>query len=93
MKNIAVLVFDLTTEYNDTVVDGIVNYFNDRDDVRLFILPVNVPHATTYEYDYQYWTAAQIIKSQNIDAIIVVANSFFDCFQYSIKSLYSSLSS
>ncbi len=33
MKNIAVLVYDLTVEYNIVVVDGITDYFKDKDDV------------------------------------------------------------
>ena len=42
MKNIAVLVYELTVEYNITVLDGIVSFFKDKKDINLVISPVNV---------------------------------------------------
>ena len=37
MKNIAVLVYDLTVEYNIVVVDGIIDYLRDKNDVHVII--------------------------------------------------------
>ncbi len=76
MKNIAVLIYDMTIEYQITIIDGISSFFKNKKDVNLFIAPVNVPHAITSEFDYQYWTTMELLKSKSFDAFIVVANSF-----------------
>ena len=76
MKNIAVLIYDMTIEYQITIIDGISSFFKNKKDVNLFIAPVNVPHAITSEFDYQYWTIIELLKSRTFDAFIVVANSF-----------------
>lgn len=76
MKNIAVLLYDLVVEYHITIVDGILSFFNEKKDVSFFIAPVNVPHATTNECDYQYWTTTEILANKQIDGIIVLVNSF-----------------
>lgn len=76
MKNIAVIIYDLTVEYHITVVNGIMEYFNDKDDINVFIAPVSVPHSTLYDFDYQYWSSVEVLKNKNIDAYIVVVNSF-----------------
>lgn len=76
MKNIAVLVYDLTVEYNIVVVDGIIDYLRDKNDVHVIISTINAPHNEAFQYDYQYWTALELIKSENVDAVIVVSNSF-----------------
>lgn len=76
MKNIAVLVYELTIEYNNTVLNGIVDFFADKDDVNLIISPVNIPKANSAEFDYQYWTSVEVLKSENIDVIVVITNSF-----------------
>lgn len=78
MKNIAVLVYDLTVEYNIVVVDGITDYFKDKDDVHVIISTTNSPHNEAYQYEYQYWSAVELLKSKNIDAVIVVTNSYFN---------------
>ena len=57
MKNIAVLVYDLTVEYNIVVVDGITDYFKDKDDVHVIISTTSSPHNEAYQYEYQYWSA------------------------------------
>ena len=76
MKNIAVLIYDTTIEYQITIIDGISSFFKNKKDVNLFIAPVNVPHAITSEFDYQYWTIIELLKSGTFDGFIVVANSF-----------------
>lgn len=85
MKNIAILVYDLTVEYNIVVVDGILDFLKTKDDVHAIISSLNAPHATTFDYDYQYWSGLEILKSKNIDAAIVVTNSF--CHNISIPEL------
>ena len=76
MKCIAVLVYELTIEYNTKVLDGIVDFFEKRDDVKLIISPINVPNSSSSEFDYQYWTSLKVLASEQIDAYIVVTNTF-----------------
>lgn len=76
MKNVAVLIYDLTIEYHITVVEGILKYFSDKYDVSVFLAPVCAPHSTTFDWDYQYWSTVEVLRSKNIDAAIVISNSF-----------------
>ena len=76
MKCIAVLVYELTIEYNTKVLDGIVDFFDTKDDVKLIISPINVPNSSSSEFDYQYWTSLKVLASEQIDAYIVVTNTF-----------------
>lgn len=78
MKNIAVLVYNVINDYSVYVLEGIISYFEKSKDVRLIIAPVNTPHSTTFEFDYQYWTSIEILKSKEIDGIISVTNSFLN---------------
>ena len=78
MKNIAVLVYDLTVEYNIVVTDGITDFFKDKDDVHVIISTTSTPHNELFQYEYQYWTAVELLKSKNIDAAIVITNTYFN---------------
>lgn len=78
MKNIAVLVYDLTVEYNIVVTDGITDFFKDKDDVHVIISTTSSPHNERFQYEYQYWTAVELLKSKNIDAAIVITNTYFN---------------
>lgn len=89
MKNVAVLIYDLKVEYHITIINGIMDFFRDKEDINVIISPVNVPHATTFDYDYQYWTAVDVLKSKEIDAYIVVVNSF--TYSYSVERLAKDL--
>ena len=89
MKNIAILVYDLTVEYNIVVVEGILNYLRTKPDVHSIISTINAPHNEAFQYDYQYWTSLEALKSDSIDAVIVVTNSF--CHNISIQNLSKEL--
>ena len=78
MKNIAVLVYDLTVEYNIVVTDGITDFFKDKDDVHVIISTTSSPHNERFQYEYQYWTSVELLKSKNIDAAIVITNTYFN---------------
>lgn len=73
---IAVLVYDLTIEYNVVVLNGIVSFFEDKKDVQLIISPVYLPKYDMSFSEYQYWSSVDILKSKEIDAYIIVPNSF-----------------
>ena len=89
MKNIAVLVYDLTVEYNIVVTDGITDFFKDKDDVHVIISTTSSPHNERFQYEYQYWTAVEILKSKNIDAAIVITNTYFNAIN--LETLTKSL--
>lgn len=76
MKNIAVLVNELTTNYNFSVLEGIESFFKEKEDVRYFVATICQPAKKGNNYDYQYWTAVDILKSPEIDAVIVITNTF-----------------
>ena len=89
MKNIAVLVYDLTVEYNIVVTNGITDFFKGKDDVHVIISTTSSPHNERFQYEYQYWTAVELLKSKNIDAAIVVTNTYFNSI--SLESLSKAL--
>lgn len=76
MKTIGVVVYDFMIEYSITVLDGITSYFKDMDDVKVVVVPINVPEGSDSEYSYQYWTGIELLKTRSVDAIIIVSNSF-----------------
>lgn len=76
MKNIAVLIYNVIIEYNLDVLNGILSFFEDKKDCRVIVAPVNAPHDITLGFDYQYWTSVEVLKSKDIDGIIIVTNSF-----------------
>jgi len=90
MKNIAILVYNVINDYYCEVVDGITSYFKDMDDVRVIIATVCTPGDTTSEFDYQYWSTVELLKSDDIDGIVVVTNSFMD--KISLETLSKELS-
>ena len=65
------MVYELTIEYNTTVLDGISKFFEDKNDVKLIIFPINVPKSSSAEFDYQYWTGLKVLASEEIDAYIL----------------------
>lgn len=75
MKNIAVLVHSLVSEYSIDVLHGITNYFQNKD-VRLFICQTRNPIHTTDDFDYSNWGGAELISSKQIDAIILITGSY-----------------
>lgn len=89
MKNIAVLVYELTIEYTGAVLNGIIDFFEKKDDVNLIISPVNIPLSNSSEFDYQYWTSVKLLNSKNIDGFIVLTNSFLS--NISIEDLSENL--
>jgi len=76
MKNIAVFIYNIINDYTASVIEGIKSFYADKPDYRLIYATVNVPHAQTSDYDYQYWTLVKILEAQQIDGVIIVPNSF-----------------
>ncbi len=76
MKKIAVLVHALAVEYTSIVVQGIYDYFKDKDDVVLFISQTRQPGYKSGISEYQYWCSAEYLKADSIDALIILSNSY-----------------
>ena len=76
MYNIAVLVHNFSVEYADLVLQGIYRYFSNKKNVRIFFVQTATPHHTSGLYDYQYWASVEYLKSNLIDEIIIVSNTY-----------------
>lgn len=75
MKTIAVLIHGFTIEYSLDVLNGIVKFYENKD-VRIVIGQVRIPHSIHGMYEYQCWTGAKLLSSNEIDGIIVISGSF-----------------
>ncbi len=82
MKNIGVIIYDLATEYNYTVVNGIASYFENRTDIRLVITTVKKPHSSEGFFDYQFWSSIELLKTEEMDGYIIVPNSFTNYWDF-----------
>lgn len=78
MKNIAVLIYDVINDYYDSILEGIISFYADKKDVRVVVATVCVPNDNSMEFNYQYWSTVEILKSKDIDGIIVITNSFMN---------------
>jgi len=76
LKNIAVLVHSMVSEYATTVITGIYNYFKDNKDVALYIIQSRNPHYIHGISEYQYWSGAEYVISEEIDGVIIVPNTY-----------------
>ena len=76
MYNIAVFVHNFSVEYADLVIQGIYRFFSDRKDTRVFFVQTATPHINDGLYEYQYWTSTEYLKSEVIDEIIIVSNTY-----------------
>lgn len=89
MKNIAVLVYDFTVEYNIVVTDGITDFFKDKDDVHVIISTTSTPHNERFQYEYQYWTAA----AQSFSTAVVFMSMVSSCSMFLLRQVRVVLSS
>lgn len=91
MKNIAVLVYDFTVEYNIVVTDGITNFFKDKDkdNVHVIISTTSTPHNERFQYEYQYWTAA----AQSFSTAAVFTSMVSSCSMFLLRQVRVVLSS
>lgn len=76
MYNIAVLVQNFSVEYADLVIQGIYKFFSERKDARVFFVQTSTPHIKDGLYEYQYWASTEYLKSEVIDEIIFVSNTY-----------------
>ena len=75
MKKIGVIIPTFNIEYSTEFLHGIYDFFNDKD-VTIIYTQTKLPHSTVGVYDYQYWQSAELLFSQEIDALIVATGVF-----------------
>lgn len=75
MKKIGVIIPTFNIEYSTEFLHGIYDYFKDKD-VSVIFTQTKIPHSTVGVYDYQYWQCAELLFSQEIDALIVATGVF-----------------
>lgn len=76
MKHIAVFVHNFAVEYADLIINGIYNFFKDRQDTRVYFVQTVNPHNDEAEFEYQYWASYEYLKSKTIDEVIIVSNTY-----------------
>lgn len=76
MYNIAVFVHNFSVEYADLVIQGIYRFFSERKDTRVFFVQTATPHIEDGLYAYQAWASTEYLKSEVIDEIIFVSNTY-----------------
>lgn len=75
MKTIGVLIHSLTVEYALNVLEGITNFFKNKN-IRILIAQTKSPNCGSGIYEYQCWASAEYLFSQEIDAFIVISGSY-----------------
>ncbi len=85
---IAILVTDLTLEYNSDVIEGITSFFKKKKDVQTIIAPVNIPAYENDSFEYQYWSSIDVLQSKEIDAYVVIPNTFGSNLTYEELASY-----
>lgn len=75
MKVIGVLVHSLTIEYSICILNGITDYFKEKD-VKIVIAQVKGPNYSLGLYEYQEWASVQTLFSEQVDGVIALTGSF-----------------
>ena len=88
MKKIGVLIPTFNIEYSTDFLNGIYDFYRDKD-VSVIYAQTKLPHSTMGAYDYQYWSSAELLFSQEIDAIIIASGVY--CASISQEELESEL--
>ena len=76
MKKVALLVHNFTVEYSLTTAQGVASFFTQDNDIQLIVAQTNQPNYPYGLYEYQYWASAEILKSDDIDLIIIVTSAY-----------------
>lgn len=75
MKTIAVAVHSLTIEYTLSILNGISDYFKQKD-IRLVISQIKPPASKDQNYEYQSFSSLHSILSDQVDGIIILAGNY-----------------
>lgn len=85
MKNIVFLANDINTEYCLTVVQGVLDFFKDKNDIRLIITQVKEKDDSKGTFTFQHSSTLKMITSKDIDGYILLATSFGLFFNELVK--------
>ena len=88
MKKIGVIIPTFNIEYSTEFLHGIYDFFDGKD-VSIVFTQTKIPHSTVGVYDYQYWQSAELLFSQEIDALIVATGVY--CASMAQEELESEL--
>ncbi|MCQ2576557.1 MAG: GGDEF domain-containing protein [Treponema sp.] len=75
MKKIAVLVHNVSIDYSSTVLEGISDFFSDKN-VQLIVCQTRQPGARENLFDYQFWSSIPLLFSKKIDGVIIVTGGY-----------------
>jgi len=75
MKNIAVIIPSFAISYSFDFLSGVSEFAKDKD-VRFIFAQTKLPHSKICIFDYQYWTSMELLRSEQIDAIIVATGVY-----------------
>ncbi len=75
MKKIAIFIQSITIEYSLEILTGVSEFFKDKD-AKLIIGQIKAPRSSKGLYEYQNWSAAHYLLSDDVDGILIVAGGF-----------------
>ncbi|MCR4729246.1 MAG: diguanylate cyclase [Lachnospiraceae bacterium] len=75
VKTIVVLEQDLTVDYVGDALDGIRDYYSDKN-VKLIMTHTMLPGAEYLDHGYQYWTMMEVLDNESVDGYIVISGSY-----------------
>lgn len=76
MKKVALFAHNLAVEYALSIAQGAASYYIGNGDVQFILAQTNQPHYPYGLYEYQYWASAEILKSDDIDLIMLITSTF-----------------
>ncbi|MCR4733807.1 MAG: GGDEF domain-containing protein [Treponema sp.] len=92
MKNVALLAPDFSVEHCQDFIKGVLDYYEQYPDVNVFITQTLFSHNSKGIFDYQYWSGVEVLKSEQIDAYIIISSVYCSLFSLDdIKNYVSQL--
>ncbi|MCR5385693.1 MAG: GGDEF domain-containing protein [Treponema sp.] len=74
-KKIAVFVQEIWSDYNKSLIKGILDFYNGKD-VDVFLSQIRIPLYEEDAFGMQYWSCLRVAACDDIDAVIVCSPTF-----------------
>ncbi|MBR5932429.1 MAG: GGDEF domain-containing protein [Treponema sp.] len=74
-KKIAVFVQEIWSDYNKSLIKGILDFYRDKD-VDVFLSQVRIPLYEGDAFGMQYWSCLRVGSCEDVDAVIVCSPTF-----------------
>ncbi len=84
LKEIAVITQFMDNTYCSDIMQGIQNYFSDKD-VRLCFLEARSPFAEASDFEYQYWASALFAQGKKFEAVLIISATY--CTLLSVETI------